>query len=173
MENYPIKEYVNRFTRSENKRKELIDCIDNKPNKNKFIKIADEIISKSKNKKKKTQYINYVLNHWKGIQNMRDREIGSSMESHISHCVANIFCSRPKGYSKPRIQNYIKLEEYKQNDINIMYLYLKSFNNKNEEFVFNQEEVSYSIFDKDTSILPIRSSNSPLSQLFYDFAYGF
>lgn len=38
-----------------------------------------------------------------------------SMESHISHCVAEHFGSRPKGYSKNRIKNYLKLKEYKQN----------------------------------------------------------
>lgn len=170
---FHVKEYINRLTRSKELRTKLIATIYINPNKKEFIKIADEIISKAKNKKKKTQYKNYVINHWKGIQNMREREIKSSMESHISHCVANSFGSRPKGFSKNNIEKYLKLEEIKKNGVNIMDLYLKSFNKAKGEFTYNQKEVSFSMFDKDTSILPVKSSNSPISQLFHAVAYGF
>lgn len=36
---------------------------------------------------------------------MIEREIKSSMESHIFHCVAQHFGSRPKGYSKKELKN--------------------------------------------------------------------
>ena len=168
---FHVKEYINRLTRSKDNRAALVSTIYEKPNKKKFIKLADEIIEVAKNKDKKTQYKNYVLNHWKGIQNMREREIKSSMESHISHCVANVFGSRPKGYSKTRLENYLKLEEAKLNNINIMDLYLKSFGRSKDEYIYNKKEVSYSVFDRDTSILPVRASSSPLSQLFSALAF--
>ena len=38
--------------------------------------------------------------------------IGSSMESHISHLIASFFSSRPKGFSTKRIEKYIKLNDY-------------------------------------------------------------
>lgn len=170
---FHVKEYINRFTHSKDRRKELISVIYEEPNKIKFIELADEIISESKNKDKKTQYKNYIVKHWNGIQNMRQREIKSSMESHISHCVANVFGSRPKGYSRNRLENYLKLEEAKQNGINIMDLYLKSFSKSMNEFIYNEKEVSFAIFDNDTSVLPVRASNSPLSQLFSALAFPF
>ena len=169
---FHVKEYINRMVRDKEKRKGLINAIYDEKDKEKFIKLADEIIETSQNKDKKTQYKNYVLNHWKGILNMRDREIHSSMESHISHCVAANFGSRPKGFSRIRIEKYIKLEEYKQNGINIMDLYLKSYNK--DDFVYNKEDVSFSIFENNTSSnIPTKSSSNPLSLVLNTLAYGF
>ena len=143
-----------------------------KKNKKKFIKLADEIISNSNNKDKKKKYKNYIIKHRNGILNMTDREIHSSMESHISHCVAANFGSRPKGFSKLRIEKYIKLEEYKQNGINIMDLYLNSYNQEN--FVYNKEDILFSIFENNTSSnIPIKSSNNPISIHLNNIAYGF
>ena len=49
------------------------------------------------------------------------------MESHILHCIASKFSSRPKAYSKYNIQTYLKLQEASLNRINIIDYYLKSF----------------------------------------------
>ena len=169
---FHVKEYINRMVRDKEKRAELVTTIYDEKDKNKFINLADKIIEKAQNKDKKIQYKNYVLNHWKGIQNMREREIHSSMESHISHCIAANFGSRPKGFSRTRIEKYIKLEEYKQNGINIMELYLKSYNQK--DYIYNKEDVSFSIFENKTSSnLPTKSSNNPISLVLNDLAYGF
>ena len=94
------------------------------------------------------------------------------MESHISHCIASQFGSRPKGYSRKRIEKYIKLQEYKLNGINIMNLYLKSYN-KNDSYVYNEKEISYSIFEHDNSIIPTKSSSSPISMILNRLAYNF
>lgn len=104
---------------------------------------------------------------------MKDREIRSSMESHISHYVADYFGSRPKGFSRKRIEKYIKLQEYKANGINIMDLYLQSYNKtKEDNFIYNKEKVSFSLFENNTSILPTRSSANPLSCLLNNIAWG-
>ena len=171
---FHVKEYIRRLTKSKEKRKILIKSIYEDENKKAFTKLAEEIVSKSRNKKYKTSLKNYILNHWKTIINMKSRKIKSSMESHISHCIANHFGSRPKGFSRKRIEKYIKLEEYKHNGINIMQLYLSSYNKNNDDnFVYNQNKVSFSIFEKDTSVLPTRSPNNPLSILFHNVAYGY
>ena len=102
---------------------------------------------------------------------MKDREVKSSMESHISHCVASQFGSRPKGYSRKRIQKYIKLQEYKLNGINIMDLYLRSYN-KDDSYVYNKTEISYSIFERDTSVLPVKSSSDPISYVLNGLAFS-
>ena len=75
------------------------------------------------------------------------------MESHISHCIAEQFASRPKGYSKNNISKYLKLHEYYLNGINIYDLYFKTYNNKN--YTYNEKELNFSIFDKSNSNLPI------------------
>lgn len=102
---------------------------------------------------------------------MKDREVKSSMESHISHYVASNFGSRPKGYSRKRIQKYIKLQEYKLNGINIMNLYLDSYNK--QSYTYNKKEVSYSIFERNTSFLPNKSSSNPISVVLNKIAYNF
>ena len=74
------------------------------------------------------------------------------MESHISHCLAEHFGSRSKGYSKNTISKYLKLHEYFLNGINIYDLYLKTYNK--EDYVYNEKELNFSMFDKSNSNLP-------------------
>lgn len=61
---------------------------------------------------------------------MLKSKIGSSMESHISHYVANTFFSRPKGFSSKTILKYLKLNTYLNNRLNILNLYELSYNKK-------------------------------------------
>lgn len=171
---FHVKEYINRLSRSKEKRKLLVKYIYEDEDKEAFIKLANEIIDNAKNKEYKLKHKNYIINHWQTILNMKDREIKSSMESHISHCIANKFGSRPKGYSKHRIESYLKLEETKQNGINIMDLYLNSYNKcESDKYIYNQKDVSFSIFEKDTSIIPSYSSSNPISILLNNIAYDF
>ena len=60
---------------------------------------------------------------------MLELNIGLSMESHISHLIASFFAARPKGFSTKRINQYLKLNDYKNNGINIFKLYMQSYNN--------------------------------------------
>lgn len=163
---------VHRITTDSDLRDKLIKLIYEDKNKNEFIKVMDQIIeSKPKRKEKLEDYKNYIVKHWKSILNMSSCSIKSSMESHISHCVAEHFGSRPKGFSKDRIENYLKLEEYKQNGINILDIVLKCFSN-DEGFTYNEKEVSFSMFDKDTSLLPICTSKNPVSIILNKLAYS-
>ena len=128
----------------------------------------DKIIEskeKQSRKEKITEYKNYILKHWKGIIAMKYSDIKSSMESHISHCIASKFGSRPKAYSNKYIQGYLKLQEAFLNEINILDLYLKS-QYEDENFKYNEKEVNFQMFDKSTSNLPlVRSSNPPSIEL--------
>ena len=60
---------------------------------------------------------------------MLELNIGLSMESHISHLIASFFAACPKGFSTKRINQYLKLNDYKNNGINIFKLYMQSYNN--------------------------------------------
>lgn len=84
------------------------------------------------------------------------------MESHISHNVAKYFSFEPKAYSKRRIQKLIKLQEYKLNGINILGLYLKSYNNNKK--TIKKEELNFDIFDNSSSNIPILYTGDSLTK---------
>ena len=171
---FHVKQYINRMTHSKEKRENIIKAIYEDKNKDDFIKLADEIIDNAKNKDKKKQYKNYILNHWQTILNMKEREIRSSMESHISHYVAAHFGSRPKGYSRKRLESYIKLEENKINGINILDLYLKSYDKTaKDNYIYNKKEVSFQSFENNTSILPTKTTLNPISIVLTSIAYNY
>ncbi len=70
------------------------------------------------------------------------------MESHISHLIASFFSSRPKGFSTKRIEKYIKLNDYKYNNINIFKLYLSTYSKK-QTVTLNENTYDYEIFTQD------------------------
>lgn len=95
---------------------------------------------------------------------MLNSEVRSSMESHISHNVAKYFSYEPKAYSKKKIQQLIKLQEYKLNGINILGLYLKSYKRK-AKITLKKEELNFEIFNNSSSNVPILYSGDSLTRL--------
>ena len=170
---FHVKQKINRMTTDKELRKLFVKAIYEECNKKKFISLADDLIkNKPDNRKEKlTEYKDYITKHWTSIINMKNCDIKSSMESHISHCVAEHFGSRPKGYSKDNIEHYLKLQEAKLNGINILDLYLKSSCNDND-FIYNEKEINFSLFDKSISYLPVCSSKNPTSILLHNIAYN-
>ena len=68
---------------------------------------------------------NYILNNWKERQiYLKNPYIKCSMESHISHILADLFTARPKAYSKNGLKKLLKLRLLKVNKVNIRQLYL-------------------------------------------------
>ena len=173
---FHVRQKVNRITKNKEYRDILNKAIDD-DNKKEFKKTMTTIKSEKKGNderiKKLTQYDDYILKHWKKIKNMAKSIYKSSMESHISHCVANYFGSRPKAFSRNNIEKYLKLQEYKLNGINIMSLYLKTY--KNEEVIeYKKEELNFSIFEKSSSSnIPIIESRltSPTYDSLYSLAH--
>ena len=95
----------------------------------------DKLIeSKTKeSRKQKTEgYKNYILNHWKGIQNMKNSLCKSSIEAHIEHCIASTFSNVPKSYSSNNIEQYLKLHEMFLNGVNILDYCLQSYNSDDD-----------------------------------------
>ena len=170
---FHVKQKINRSTTQKDLREKLSKTIYENEDKNEFIEIMDEIVDskdKQSRKNKITEYKSYIIKHWNGIIAMKYSDIKSSMESHISHCVASKFGSRPKAYSDHYIQTYLKLQEASVNGINILDYYLKCYNS-NEDFQYNEKEVDFSIFDLSTSNLPICTSKSPTSKLLSKITY--
>ena len=92
------------------------------------------------------------------------------MESQISHNIAALFTSRPKGYSKSMIEKLLKIRLLYKNNNNLKKLYLNNYNSK-EIKVYNEEETNYSLFDnlkpKETFTLNFKSEIKDNYNLIY------
>lgn len=157
---FHVKQKIERITKDENYVRLLVQYIfyDNKKD---FITLVETIMKDKdeKRKKKIESYKNYLIKYWKAFKNMLASDIRSSMESHISHNVAKYFSFEPKAYSKRRIQKLIKLQEYKSNGINILGLYLKTYN-CNEKVTIKKEELNFEIFNNSSNIPMLYSGDS-------------
>lgn len=126
------------------------------------------IESKTKeSRKQKTEgYKNYILNHWKGIQNMKNSLCKSSMEAHIEHCIASNFSNVPKAYSSNNIEQYLKLHEMFLNGVNILDYCLQSYNS-DDDYVYNdkKKELDFSMFENSNSNVPILYTSNNLSSV--------
>ena len=170
---FHVKQKICRSTTDKDLRDKISNAIYDKEDKKEFIRLMDELIDskqKQERKDKITEYKNYIIKHWKGIIAMKYSDIKSSMESHISHCIASKFGSRPKAYSDNYCQTYLNLQEAYLNDINILDYYLKSYNS-NDSLPYNEKEVNFSLFDKSTSNLPCVTSSNPISFVLNNIAF--
>ena len=172
---FHVKQKINRSTSDKDLRIKIVDIIYEYEDKKKFIKEMDKLIeskTSDSRKQKVTEYKNYILKHWKGIINMKYSLCKSSMESHIQHCIASIFSSVPKAYSKKNIENYLKLQEMILNDVNIFRYYLDTYNSSDISKYTNEKDVDFSLFDKPTSsIIPNPSTANPISFALHSIAH--
>lgn len=145
---FHFKQAIHHITTDSNERYYLLHIFKTK-SKSYFIDAVNTIIyNNPKRKETITKKLNYIINNYTNIKSMLELNIGSSMESHISHLIASLFSSRPKGFSTKRIKKYLKLNDYKHNNINIFKLYLLTYSKK-EIITINENTYSYEIFTKD------------------------
>ena len=143
---FHFKQAIHHITSDEDERKNLLQIFTNKKKKD-FVNAVKKIINNNKNREETiTKKLNYIVNNYSSIKAMLKLNIGSSMESHISHLIASFFASRPKGFSTKRIDQYLKLNDYKNNGINIFKLYLQSYNN-NEVIDIDESVANTYIYD--------------------------
>lgn len=110
-----------------------------------FKELNSERIEAIENKQK------YILNNWKERQTyLNNRYIKCSMESHISHILADLFTARPKAYSENGLRKLLKLRMLKVNKVNIKELYLNQLinptikNNKINNLKINTNKILFS-----------------------------
>ena len=145
---FHFKQAIHHITTDADERYYLIHIFKNKP-KSYFIDAVGTIIYNNPNRKETiTKKLNYIINNYANIKSMLDLNIGSSMESHISHLIASLFSSRPKGFSTKRITKYLKLNDYKNNNINIFKLYLSTYSQKKTTELY-ENTYDYEIFIPD------------------------
>lgn len=146
---FHFKQAINHITSDKDERRYLLHIFNIKSKKY-FIDSVNTIINQNpKRKETLTKKLDYIINNYSYIKSMLNLNIGSSMESHISHLIASFFSSRPKGFSTKRIKQYLKINDYKNNNLNLFNLYIMSYNNK-ETVTINEKHLDFSIFDKDT-----------------------
>lgn len=145
---FHFKQAIHHITTDSDERFYLLHIFSTKP-KTYFIDAVNTIIHNNpKRKDTITKKLNYIINNYTNIKSMLNLKIGSSMESHISHLIASFFSSRPKGFSTLRIKKYLKLNDYKNNNINIFKLYLLTYSNK-KEITIDETIYDYEIFTPD------------------------
>lgn len=71
------------------------------------------------------------------------------MESQISHNIADLFSSRPKGYAKRTLQKLLKLRLLYKNNESIKKLFLNNYNKK-DILVISEEHLNYSMFERNS-----------------------
>lgn len=122
--------------------------------KNNFKLFCDELIKSYPHRADTiNQKKEYILNNWKNILNLYKYNLSCPMESQISHNLAYLLSSRPKGYSLRMLDKILKIRLLFKNNENIKQLYLNNFN-KNEIVDYKKEELNFDILDKRKQFIP-------------------
>ena len=140
-------------------------------NKLDFISCCNELV---KSYPHRTETINnkkeYILNNWKNILNLYKYNLSCPMESQISHNLAYLLTSRPKGYSLKMLNKILKIRLLFKNNENIKLLYLNNFN-KNTILTINEENNYFSFKNKTTYINYNNLIKEPFYKIPYDNSY--
>lgn len=147
---FHFKQAINHITAVKEERTEIFNSFLNDKRKDFKDKLNTYIIKYPHKKDTIEKKIKYIFNHYKAAKNMISSSIGSSMESHISHFIANTFSSRPKGYSSKNIRKYFMLNDAKINEINLFNAYLLTYNNIDEEVSYKELNIDTTINNKET-----------------------
>lgn len=96
----------------------------------------------------------YIISNWKVIQNLYKYKMSCPMESQISHNIASLTSSRPKGYSHKMLDKILDLRLKNINKKNIKKLFLNNFNSNKIKNI-KIENLNFDIFDKYKQFTPI------------------
>ena len=95
----------------------------------------------------------YILNNWNPILNLYKNKLKCPMESQISHNLAYLLTSRPKGYSLKMLDKILELRLLNRNNHNIKFLYLNNINNI-DKLTINKDKLNLDYLDKNKSNIP-------------------
>ena len=128
LDKYHFKQAIHHICLDKSLENILVSYILNNDKKN-FKSFCDELINSYPHR---TDTINqkkeYIINNWKNILNLYKYELSCPMESQISHNLAYLLSSRPKGYSLKMLDKILKIRLLFKNKENIKQLYLNNFN---------------------------------------------
>lgn len=95
----------------------------------------------------------YIISNWKVIQNLYKYKMSCPMESQISHNIACLTSSRPKGYSHIMLDKILSLRLNNINGQNTKKLFFNNFNSIKIKSI-SIEHLNYDIFDKYKQFIP-------------------
>lgn len=170
---FHFKQAIHHITSDDNERFYLLHIFKTKDKTYFKAAVAQIIAQNQKRTETITKKLNYIINNYSAIKSMLELNIGSSMESHISHLIASFFSSRPKGYSTKRIKQYLKLNDYKNNGMNIFKIYMQSYK-FTETITINEDIVNCYTYDNfSNGNMPILNDGniSPIYQTLNDLAH--
>ena len=117
-------------------------------NKKYFIECCDNLIESFPHRMETImQKKEYILNNWKNILNLYKYNLSCPMESQISHNLAYLLSSRPKGYSLKMLNKILKIRLLFKNNENIKTLYLNNFN-KNIVIDYKKEILNLDLYNQ-------------------------
>lgn len=138
--------------------KELEKIISNyivNDDKKNFIKACTSVIKSSPHREETIEKKKeYIINNWKNILNLYKYKLSCPMESQISHNLAYLLSSRPKGYSIKMLDKILKIRLLFKNKYNIKKLFLNNFNHK-EIQNYKNSILNFDILDKYKQFIPI------------------
>lgn len=123
-------------------------------NKRAFNQLVDFI--KSEHPKREdtiNKKYDYIISNWNDIRRLYQYKMSCPMESQISHNIAALTSSRPKGYSYNMLRKIIKLRLAFINKQNIKHLCLTNFNSTEIKHI-SIEHLNFDIFDRYKTFIP-------------------
>ncbi len=144
LDHFHYQQALHKYTKDKDLKEQILDTVINLPYKDAFrllkgLYTEDLLPSQIKG-------LDYIIKHIKDFKKGRLAHTKCSMEGHISHELASIFSSIPKGYSLPMLNTLIKLRTAHRNHINIF----------NHSFKQSLPNNPYSLLDFDYSIFDIK-----------------
>ena len=112
-----------------------------------FVELCNSLVDRNNHREKViVEKRDYILSNWDAVRLSYHENLSCCMEGQISHNLAALFTSRPKGYSPSTISKLLKNRIAFRNGLNIRKLFLNNFN-CSEEKVIGKEYYNFSIFD--------------------------
>lgn len=154
LDKFHFKQALHHLAMDSDYEKYLLNYILNN-NKEAFEQLV-ELIKKNQPKREDTinKKYDYITNHWKNIQNLYKYKMSCPMESQISHNIAALTSSRPKGYSYNMLSKILDLRLKYINKQNIKRLYLNNYNS-NEVKNISMKHLNMDIFDSYRQFIPV------------------
>lgn len=117
-------------------------------NKNAFNQLVN-FIKQEQPKREDTivKKYDYIISNWKDIQRLYQYKMSCPMESQISHNIASLTSSRPKGYSYKMLRKILTLRLAFINKQNIKQLFLTNFNSTEIKHI-SIEHLNFDIFER-------------------------
>lgn len=154
LDKFHFKQSLHHLAMNSNYEKYLLGYILN-DNKGAFNQLVDFI----KSEHPKREYTihkkyDYIISNWNDIRRLYQYKMSCPMESQISHNIAALTSSRPKGYSHKMLRTILKLRLAFINKQNIKHLCLTNFNSTEIKHIAI-EHLNFDIFDRYKAFIPI------------------